>query len=27
LSAYGVVQRVLKPNRQVGANHRDKSDG
>jgi hypothetical protein len=21
LSAYGVVQRVLKPNRQVGANH------
>jgi len=25
LSAYGVVQRVLKPNRQVGANHRDKS--
>jgi len=25
LSAYGVVQRVLKPNRQVGANHRDES--
>jgi hypothetical protein len=25
LSVYGVVQRVLKPNRQVGANHRDKS--
>ena len=25
LSAYGVVQRVLKLNQQVGANHRDKS--